>query len=111
MCQGCLETTELYSSSLNHRTKESNIAAAGRWLVFIDLFVVSVPDLVHGSGFVERLWNDLPASDPAIFPEAPDRHGQHRQWLELQGKGFVRGRRQKGWGAEVGHTRTHSWER
>lgn len=43
------------------------------------LSAVSVPGLVHGSGVVERLGDDLSPSDPAVFPEASEGHGQHRQ--------------------------------
>lgn len=47
---------------------------------------VFVPDLVHGSGVVERLRDVVQARDPAVLPETPGHHGQHGQRSELQGE-------------------------
>lgn len=47
---------------------------------------VLVPDVVHGSGDVERLRHPVQARDPTVFPETSGCNGQRGQRSERQGQ-------------------------
>lgn len=53
------------------------------WVMPCDLSPVCLPDMVYGTRVVQRLYSNLPASDPAVFLEAPGCHGQRRQRSEF----------------------------